>query len=67
MKPDYYMMYLRGILIDLGDERANDSDFLEGRADMAAAECETARKEGDSFFVAQERAMHVLLKGLEED
>ena len=62
---NYYYLYLRRYLTEEEDPRVNDMDFLNGRADAAAAEFETRRLEGMTVEQAQECAMKVLLENLE--
>lgn len=61
---NYYALYLRNYLIEEEDPRANDKEFINGRADAAAAEYEIRRLEGMSVDQAQESAMKVLLDNL---
>ena len=56
-------VYLRKYLTEEDDPRANDKEFVNGRADAAAAEYETRRLEGLSVEQAQESAMKVLTRG----
>ena len=60
---NYYSLYLRKYLTEEDDPRANDKEFVNGRADAAAAEYETRRLEGLSVEQAQESAMKVLTRG----
>lgn len=60
---NYYALYLRKYLTEEDDPRANDKEFVNGRADAAAAEYETRRLEGLSVEQAQESAMKVLTRG----
>lgn len=61
---NYYALYLRKYLTEEEDPRANDTEFINGRADAAAAEFETRRLEGMTVDQAQESAMKVLTHGL---
>lgn len=63
---NYYALYLRNYLIEEEDPRANDKEFIDGRADAAAAEYETRRLEGMNVNQAQECATKVLLDNLEQ-
>ena len=59
----YWAMYLKKYLRDIGDARQDDVAFINGRSDAAAAEFETARREGLSVHQAMERANRVLMEG----
>lgn len=61
---NYYALYLRHYLTDEDDPRANDEDFINGRADTAAAHFEECRLQGMSVDQAQECAMKVLLDNI---
>lgn len=61
---NYYALYLRNYLTEEEDPRVNDTKFIDGRADAAAAEYETRRLEGLSVDQAQELAMKVLMQDL---
>lgn len=61
---NYYALYLRNYLTEEEDPRANDTEFVNGRADAAAAEFETRRLDGMTVNQAQECAMKVLTHGL---
>lgn len=61
---NYYALYLRNYLTEEEDPRANDTEFINGRADAAAAEFETRRLDGMTVNQAQECAMKVLTHGL---
>lgn len=61
---NYYALYLRNCLIEEEDPRANDKEFIDGRADAAAAHFEECRLQGMSVDQAQECAMKVLMQGL---
>lgn len=61
---NYYALYLRNYLIEEEDPRVNDTKFIDGRADAAAAEFETRRLDGMTVNQAQECAMKVLTHGL---
>lgn len=60
---NYYALYLRNYLTEEEDPRVNDTKFIDGRADAAAAEYETRRLEGMNVNQAQECAMKVLTQG----
>ena len=61
---NYYALYLRNYLTEEEDPRVNDTEFINGRADSAAAEYETRRLEGMTVDQAQECAMKVLTNKL---
>ena len=61
---NYYALYLRNYLTEEEYPRANDTEFINGRADAAAAEFETRRLDGMTVNQAQECAMKVLTHGL---
>lgn len=61
---NYYALYLRKYLTEEEDPRANDKEFVNGRADAAAAHFEECRLLGMSVDQAQECAMKVLTHGL---
>lgn len=61
---NYYALYLRHYLTDEDDPRANDEEFINGRADTAAAHYEECRLQGMSVDQAQESAMKVLLDNI---
>lgn len=60
---NYYALYLRNYLTEEEDPRVNDTEFIDGRADAAAAEYETRRLEGMTVDQAQECAIKVLTQG----
>ena len=62
---NYYSMYLLNELKRNDDERQHDADFINGRADAAAAAAEDARLSGSTADQAQEIAMSVLLEGID--
>ncbi len=47
-----------------GDERYKDAEFVNGRAEIAAAEYENRRKEGLDVFSALEYAKNTLTEGV---
>lgn len=59
---NYYALYLRNYLTEEEDHRVNDKEFIDGRADAAAAHFEECRLQGMSVDQAQECAMKVLLQ-----
>ena len=61
----YYRLYLLRFLKEQEDERANDDEFIDARADAAEIEYEERRRDGMSVFEAQECAMAVLLEGFD--
>lgn len=61
---DYYSLYLRNYLSEEEDLRANDKEFIDGRADAAAAHFEECRLQGMFVDQAQECAIKVLIHGL---
>lgn len=61
---DYYALYLRKYLTDTMDERKDDEDFIDARAELAAQEYEDVRRSGGTVDVAQESAMAILTSGL---
>lgn len=62
---DYYGLYLLKYLQDENDPRQTDDDFINSRAEAAAEEFEQASREGMSVDASQERAMVVLMDGLD--
>lgn len=60
----YYTLYLKKYLTEENDPRAMDNDFINERADAAAAHFEECRLQGMSVDQAQECAMKVLIHGL---
>ena len=60
----YYHLYLQKHLQENRFEQADDTAFIETRADLAASAYEQARREGYPIEGAQELAMQALLKGL---
>lgn len=67
MDISYYSLYLKRHLQEVNDPRANDDEFIDARAELAAQEYEDIRRGGASVDVAQESAMGVLLDGMEVD
>lgn len=60
---NYYALYLRNYLTEEEDPRANNTEFINGRADAAAAEFERRRLDGMTVNQAQESAIKVLTQG----
>ena len=61
----YYRLYLLRFLKEQEDERANDDEFIDARADAAEIEYEERRRDGLTVDQAQELAMGVLLEGFD--
>ena len=61
----YYCLYLLHFLKEQEDERANNDEFIDERADAAEIEYEERRRDGLTVDQAQECAMAVLLEGLD--
>ena len=61
----YYRLYLLRFLKEQEDERANDDEFIDARADAAEKEYEERRRDGLTVDQAQELAMGVLLEGFD--
>ncbi len=61
----YYRLYLMRFLKEQEDERANDDEFIDTRADAAEIEYEERRRDGLTVDQAQELAMAVLLEGFD--
>lgn len=61
---NYYALYLRNYLTEEEDPRVNDTKFIDGRADAAAAHFEECRLQGMFVDQAQECAMKVLLDNI---
>lgn len=60
----YYGLYLLNYLKENHPDRADDTDFINGRADQAAEVYEQSRLVGNTPDGAQELAMAALVKGL---
>lgn len=58
-----WSMELKQHLQDIGDERQNDVDFINGRVDIAAAAAEDARHQGMDPNQAMEVAHAALMEG----
>ena len=61
----YYRLYLLRFLKEQEDERSNDDEFIDARADAAEIEYEERRRDGLTVDQAQELAMAVLLEGFD--
>lgn len=61
---NYYALYLKRYLVEQEDSRANDEEFISGRADAAAAHFEECRLQGMSVDQAQESAISLLMMNL---
>ena len=62
---DYYALYLQKYLTDTGDKRKDDEGFIRSRAELAAQEFEEARRDGLTVDQAQERAIEILMEGID--
>jgi hypothetical protein len=61
----YYRLYLKKYLVDTDDPRKDVDDFIEARAELAEKEFEESRRDGLTVDQAQERAITVLMEGVE--
>lgn len=61
----YYRLYLKKFLVDTDDPRKDVNDFIEARAELAEKEFEERRRDGLTVDQAQERAIAVLMEGVE--
>lgn len=61
----YYSLYLKKYLVDTDDPRKDVDDFIVSRAELAEMEYEDARRNGLTVNQAQERAIAVLMDGVE--
>ena len=61
----YYRLYLKKYLFDTNDPRKSVDDFIESRSELAEIEFEDARRDGLTVDQAQERAIAVLMEGVE--
>lgn len=61
----YYRLYLKDYLLQQGDSRANDDDFINDRSDKAEEVYEQGRHEGLAVWQAHERAIHTLTSVLD--
>ena len=64
---NYYGLSLKRYLVEQEDPRANDEEFIDERADVAAAHFEECRLQGMSVDQAQESAMSLLMEGLDDE
>lgn len=60
----YYSLFLKKHLQDIGDSRADDAEFISEYAERAEIEFEESRRDGNTVFAAQEKAMSVLVSGV---
>ena len=61
----YYRLYLKKYLVDTDDPRKNVDDFIDSRAELAEREYEERRRDGLTVDQAQERAIAILMDGVE--
>lgn len=61
----YYRLYLKKFLTDTDDPRKDFDDFVDSRSELAEQEFEDARRDGLTVNQAQERAIAVLMEGVE--
>ena len=61
----YYRLYLKKFLTDTDDPRKDVDDFIEAHAELAEREYEERRRDGLTVDQAQERAITVLMEGVE--
>ena len=61
----YYSQYLINYLRDTDNPLANDAEFIEARAELAAEEFDSNCLCGMEAFQAQEFAMEVLMAGFD--
>lgn len=61
----YYRLYLKKYLTDTDDPRKDVDDFIDFRTELAEQEFEDARRDGLTVDQAQERAIAVLMEGVE--
>lgn len=64
IKFSYFTLYLKMQLIDEGDARYRDTEWLNERGDAAAAQFEASRRQGLTVEGAMEMAYKVLLDGV---
>lgn len=62
----YFTLYLKKHLQDIGDSRADDSQFINERGDLASIEFEERRRNGLTVDQAMECAMALLVSELSE-
>ena len=61
---NYYALYLKRYLVEQEEPRVNDEEFIDERAESAAAHFEECRLQGMSVDQAQESAISILMEGL---
>ena len=61
----YYRLYLKKYLVDTDDPRKDVEDFIDSRSELAEKEFQDARRDGLTVDQAQERAIAVLMEGVE--
>ncbi len=61
----YYRLYLKKYLVDTADPRKDVDDFIEARTELAEKEFEERRRDGLTVDQAQERAIAILMVGVE--
>lgn len=61
----YYRLYLKKYLVDTDDPRKNVDGFIDSRSELAEKEFEERRRDGLTVDQAQERAITVLMEGVE--
>ena len=61
----YYRLYLKKYLVDTDDPRKDVDDFIDSRSELAEREYEERRRDGLTVDQAQERAIDVLMEGVE--
>ena len=62
----YYKLYLQNYLHETDNEELSE-EFIDARAELAESAYEQSRLEGNTVHQAQERAMSILLQGLDEE
>ena len=60
----YYGMALRAILREAGDDRLNDSEFINARVEKASEAYEKMRLNGHTPYSALEGAWNTLVEGI---
>ncbi len=61
----YYRLYLKKYLVDTDDLQKNVDDFIDSRAELAEREYEERRRDGLTVDQAQERAIAILMDGVD--
>ena len=61
----YYRLYLKKYLVDTNDPRKDVDDFIDSRSELAEREYEERRRDGLTVDQAQERAIAILMDGVE--